>query len=205
MRSLLKKRTQIGHWTIFRNLSFHNQIIILLNKLLLNKMSELDWEDYQLRRKFPNTEPGSEHDGIDLQCFFCGEQILEGADIHEIKRGAVWTNSIPEGIHRTGKKMFNKYKKCSFFNAVCTCGNSVGSVYLERYEGCTPNREFPCVKVTYMREARNGTLMNATVLNVASEEDLESIVENLTLSDDQDGVTESGVRLNTKNFDKYSS
>lgn len=166
-------------------------------------MSDIDWFDFQLRRKFPNTEPGSAHDGIDLACFFCGNVVVQGSDIFEIKRGAIWTNCIPEGIRKDSKRMFNKYKMCNFYNASCDCGKSVGSVYTENFDDCGPGQEFPCVKVTYIREGRDGTLMNSTALNITSEEDVESVARNLTLSKDQAGVSDNGVRMNTKNFNKH--
>jgi hypothetical protein len=163
----------------------------------------MEWSPDQLKTVFPNTQPGSEHGGLEFACYYCGELAVESDDIHEIKRGAVWTNKIPDGIEQKGKKLFNKYKKCNFYSAVCkTCGNSVGSVYKESFEDCDENQEFPCVKVTYIRQSKDGSLMNATALNIPQDEIIE-VVSALTLSDDQGGVTRDGCRLNARNFDKY--
>ena len=166
-------------------------------------MNFLEWEHFHKGTKLPNTVPGSPHDGVSMASFKCGNQLVEGDDIHEIKRGAVWTNCIPENIVPDSKRMYNKWKKCSFYDARCSqCHFSVGAVYMDPYDNEDSEKPFPCVKVTYMHQSsRTGDIYNNTVLNVESEDDVREIVGNLTLSDDQEGVSESGVKLNTKNYD----
>lgn len=167
-------------------------------------MSNIDWENFQLRTVFPNTEPGSSHTGLEFACFKCGTQILEEDDIFEIKRGAIWTHTIPDTITYNKKGIYNKWKKCTLHNAECqSCGFSVGSVYLQPYADCG-DKAFPCAKLTYQRESKNGCeLFNSMALTLASENERDDALERLVLSSDQSGVTETGVRLTARLFDSH--
>ena len=179
----------ITHYTLYSHIQFNMTSDIL----------DMDWDEFQLRTIFPNTKPGTPHDGVNLSCFYCGESVVQGDDIHCIKGGAIWTKFIPDRIKRGSKRMYNKYKECYIYAANCKgCSRSVGTVYMDPYKDA--DKPFPCVKVTYMYEGRNSSISNSTALDIMSADDVKSVVDNLTESEDQEGRTATGVKLNARNY-----
>ena len=162
----------------------------------------INWNATQKRTRLPNTELNSAHDGLDFACFVCGETIISGDEIAEIKRGAIWTNCVPATVKK-GKKFHNKFKNCTSYGAHCsTCNNSVGAIYLEEYEGA--ERAFPCAKLTYMRESsKTNEIFNSLALLIDEEAAALGVLQKLTLSADQTDIPDNGVRLNQRNYAAY--
>lgn len=168
-----------GHVDVQCPIGHPIRVFIFFKKM--NGGTECDWEEFQVRTVFPNTVPGSPHDGVNIACYFCGHEVLRGEEICRIKGGAIWSNCVPTTIRKGRKEIYNKFKKCVMFDAVCqNCEKSVGTIYPIPYLDHDDAQSFPCVKYTYMREGRNNEVMNSTALLVASIEDCGDIVQNLS-------------------------
>ena len=65
-----------------------------------HKRPTCNWSPWQEGRNalsinLPSTEPETDHTGIDLACYRCGDAQITGSQIHRIKNTCVWTNVAP--------------------------------------------------------------------------------------------------------------
>ncbi|GMI36594.1 hypothetical protein TrCOL_g970 [Triparma columacea] len=167
-------------------------------------MDGVAWQPWQSGKKclaldLPDTVPGSEHEGISLACWKCGEVVVKPDQIHLIKGTAIWTNTgdIP-GI-KLGKKEYNRFKKCEFSPGFCAnCNFAIASLYEEQFFDTdtgkdVENREFPCFKVLTVRKAAEGSfpaIMSTVLVGGVDERDdctaVQDSMDNLTCTDEWD-------------------
>ena len=142
------------------------------------------WQVGELALKLPNTQPSSKHT-ISLGCFRCGEEIVAGAGIFQLRNATVWTAGLPSSVVE-GKAFFNKYKKTEGCSAHCRkCNFNMGSIYRARYEGADAQMMFPCARLTCMRERqRDDALLSGVVLLAESRAAAEIDVARLVLVDE---------------------
>ena len=166
----------------------------------------VNWQSWQVGSKqirLPNTEPGTRHN-LKFGCFQCGTQILSGRDIYRLKNGTLWTYDILPTLKRGGK-FYNKWKQVHAYNALCCkCNLNMGALYTERYHDAEPGQNFPCAKVTIVREKSgcvDGTLINSLVLLSASRHDAEMDIKQLTLFEDDELASNHGLRVTSRTFE----
>lgn len=139
-------------------------------------LSSVEWGDWQVgsnQVSLPSTKLGSAHP-LSFACYQCGSEVLDASDISRVGKGSVWTRNLPHSL-KGGKMFFNKFKSVSAYNAHCvTCSYNLGSIYHERFSDAEDEQQFPCAKLTLIRErVADDMLINCLVLQACSRAEAE--------------------------------
>jgi hypothetical protein len=160
------------------------------------RASNVKWDTWQdgsrcLSLDLPDTVSGTNHDGIDLLCWKCGQLLVADFQIHKIKGTCVWTNTddvVGEIlVDRVGQ--YNEYKRTEFFPVKCGgCKAKLATLYKTPFydrdlggptdENTQPT---PCLKVTTVfRRRGDASYTVVCVLDGDSEASARDAIKALT-------------------------
>jgi hypothetical protein len=128
------------------------------------------FESWQLKRQLPNTEPNSDHRGINVGCAKCGGLILRDEEIVLIRHGSIWSTRNPEFVLiQWNDEKVDEKKKCRYSDVRCeVCNHLVGMFYHEKPQFDEQSKEaklnYPCAKILYLRQSADGSIFNKTLL-----------------------------------------
>lgn len=148
----------------------------------------VEFEGWQLKRQLPNTEPNSDHYGINIGCSKCGALVLRDEEIVMIRHGSIWSTRTMEfaSVNWNDEKWDDK-KKCRYSDIRCEiCQQLVGMYYHEKPQSENDNSKegklsYPCGKILYLRQSAGGTIFNKTIL-LGEKSMVDSAIENLASS-----------------------
>lgn len=160
--------------------------------------SDQNWGEWQIGEgqvALPDTEEGDHVCSVVLQCWKCGVDLIQGAEIYKIKNGAVWANEECFDRLGFGEEHHNKRKKTVYGEDVLTrvvhcieCKHDVGSMFEEYVDDETgkPEGPFPRCKITVCRQQKSSNhFINHTVLKSNSRKQAETIVNALNPNNKQ--------------------
>lgn len=159
----------------------------------LTRVARSPWEPWQVKNKnplvLPDTQPGSPHTtgdsgaDLDLKCFVCRRATVYSAQIHAVKHGQIWTNTIDiDGCTIDDKISYNKFKKAQVQSVRCVgCGAIIGTYYKERYiDSDTGELKvggiFPCFKLSTYDSMRDEGSRHHLVICAKNEESAKSAI-----------------------------
>jgi hypothetical protein len=132
----------------------------------VERKSEVSWAPWQdgpnnLAQSLPDTHPGSDHAGIELQCWRCGNTVAEPGNVHNIRSTSIWTNAGDlAGIIVDEEIRQNRWKRCKIQNVRCArCKGNIGTYYkVPYYDSETGELKvghpFPSIKIATNREMK---------------------------------------------------
>ncbi len=152
----------------------------------LNTVAE--FEVWQLKRQLPNTEPNSDHGGINLGCSKCGALVIRDEEIAMIRHGSVWsTREMEFASINWNEEKWDENRKCRYSDIRCeVCHQLVGMYYHERPQldndkSKESKLSYPCGKILYLRQSSGGAIFNKTVL-LGEKSMVDSAIDNLASS-----------------------